>query len=211
MKKWVPIMIAGAFVLLLNLPTYFLKRHVEGEIKALSDRDPLWLQKAMNSQLSTKKVPGLAVEPYVDSSAGFRIFFPQNWEVRPPLAVDDILIKAVRKGADNLSAALNIYAWELDDNTRFLHMTGSQAFEQTYKDQAELLESGETTIRGVRAIWMKLKMTNAPWLTYSITYILNHDRRLFSLHGVTVGGNYAWFEENEPAFQGSIRTFQFTE
>ena len=199
---WLPIIISGLIVLAFHLPEYFMKKKVDEEMENL--RVPGKFDEPLGIELGEP-----SDNPYIDQTLGFSITFPKGWIVKDALTDASIAKKAVYTNPVGRRATIIVYAWEVAPEFDWVGLTSQSLFKQSYGQVAEYIDGGETMIDGYKALWMKLKFTEYPVESYSITYAVLRDSTLFSIFGQTLIGDYQWFQENEGILIKSINSFRF--
>ena len=226
MKRWIPFIIIGLFVLGLHLPKYFLQKHIERDrasnIKA-ENYKPGALRDDILQHLSSPPANGTinASIPhaadlgttYTNVDLGFSITFPSDWSIEDPIS-DDVVVNAIRYGEGDYLSTIRVHAYVMTnfDNNPFNldSTTPEQIFNVKYGQQGgRLIDSGIEYISGRRAIWMKYKTTLMDDYLYVITYMFLDDNILYTLDGDSFPGDLSWFTNNLPALLESFRSFKF--
>jgi hypothetical protein len=144
---------------------------------------------------------------YINQDFGFSINFPSNWEIKQPEFSDDIIIKAIIRDNHKL-AALNIYAWHIEDIQSTKQLLPQELMHKYHSVKGEMMDSGIDYIDGIRAKWLKVKVENDFFTTYNLAYFISIGDILYSLVGNTVLGDEEWFDLNQPYLLDAIKSFK---
>jgi len=202
MKKWIPIIIAGLLVLLFRLPTTIIKRHVNKQISGIQLPDVVPISNNIDSEHNNI---------YYNDEYKFKIYFPEGWEVKPPISPNnDIIIKAIHWSINQEKfSTIIIYAKHKDNTFSFDDLTPSMIYDIYYSKQLQIVSSGIEHINNIKCMWIKFKTKNCIDPDYELSYFFYKNNTLFFLSGKTCYGGDSWYRQNEDLFLKSFRTFQF--
>ena len=156
----------------------------------------------------------LGKSPYVNHEYGFSIRFPEGWHIKGS-AVTGTIIKARLDEEGAPIAFMSVASYPAPQDLDAAQLTPERLFRDYILGgqavEAKMRSAGHTTLDGRPAIWMEVDVAS-PWLVsgLSLTYFVLRDDKLFRVSGSTERDE-AWFRQNRPIFEESIRSFHFVE
>lgn len=146
---------------------------------------------------------------YKDNLNKFSITFPENWIIKGSKQ-ENTIIKAVFK-SDNLITLIAIAKYEnmLIPIDKIKESDLLQDFQSIYPEaKIKLVESGKTTINGVKSIWSIFRISQSNTNLYIYSYHINRGTDQFRISGTT-NGDLNWFNKYKPILKKSIESFKF--
>lgn len=177
-------------------------------LNELADENP-----KLQDAVATVKAFREKAVPYKNAKYGFKILFPEKWQVKSSVLSPNTIVKAVKKTPEGKIAMITIAAYPVSENEEVSELSASErftAFKAEYPGvDAGLLDSGQTIIAGKRAVWIKVEVKSPPII--SMIAVHHHFRRGRTLFRVTTmtDRDSAWFQQHEKEFRHSVHSMEF--
>ena len=151
-----------------------------------------------------------AGEPYKDSECGFRIEFPEGWQITESFT-EAYLVEAFYEDDAGHVAFITMAAEDLSETFDPWSKSGKALMGAltTEEPGTTILDSGQSIIGGSHAIWTKADVNDSPsGPMLLLIHQLVHDKVLYRIEGGATGG-VEWFAKYEEMIKEAIHTLSF--